>query len=351
MNTLFKIIATIITPFEKHKQLRLIGIVFVLALVLLIPAIFSLLHNGTYLISIVNYLLVYIIATTGLNIMTGYTGQINLGGAAYFALGAYSVMILINSGLPVFVSIVIGMAICAFVGFLTAIPAAKLKYHFLALATVAIGEVVNNLIKVSPGGITNDTHGMFVKPITVFGIRLSSYESLYYFLLIMVVVILLFARAFIKSKTGRACIATRDSIEAAGSCGINFKTYKILATTVSCVMIGFAGFLFALVNKYISPDTFEAGKSTMFVSMVVIGGSGTLLGPILGSALIVIIMEVLRAIPNGSIYMQLSYALILLITLIFLPDGLSGFIQKISQKVKEARMLEQMKTNGGEKNA
>lgn len=346
MNFVYRFIAKITSPFDKYKSLRLGSICLVLVLVLLIPVFLSFLGNGTYLLSIINYLLVYIIATTGLNIMTGYTGQINLGGAAYFALGAYAVMILINAGLPLFVSIILGMIICAFVGFLTAIPAAKLKYHFLALATIAIGEVVNNLIKVSPGGITKDTHGMFVKPISVFGIRLSTYDSLFYFLVFMVFIALIFARSFIQSKTGRACIATRDSIEAAGSCGINFKTYKILATTVACVMIGFSGFLFALTNKYISPDTFEAGKSTMFVSMVVIGGSGTLLGPVLGSILITAIMEGLRAIPNGSIYMQLSYAVILLLTLIFLPDGLNGVFLNIKQKINEAKMLENMEKGG-----
>ncbi len=351
MNIIYRLIAKISAPFDNNKKLRWGSLGALAALLLLLPVLFSFFSNGKYLLSILNYLLVYIVATSGLNIMTGYTGQINLGGAAYFALGAYSVMILLNAGLPLLLAVILGMGICAFVGFLTAIPAAKLKYHFLALATVAIGEVVNNLIKVSPGGITNDTHGMFVKPIRIFGISLGSYEAMFYFLMLMTVLTLMFTKSFINSKTGRACIATRDSIEAAGSCGINFKTYKILATTVACVMIGFAGFLFAQVNKYISPDTFEAGKSTMFISMVVIGGSGTLLGPVLGSVLITLIMEGLRAIPNGSIYMQLSYAVILLVTLIFLPNGINGVLSGVKQKIREVKLLEAMEKEGGEPHA
>ena len=120
---------------------------------LLIPLLCGLFGSGVYLLNVINYIFVYIIASTGLNVMTGYSGQINLGGAAYFSVGAYGVVILCNAGVPTIFSVILAMLIVALFGFLTAIPAAKLKFHFLALATMAVGEIVNNLLVVSPGGI------------------------------------------------------------------------------------------------------------------------------------------------------------------------------------------------------
>ena len=309
-------------------------------LVLLIPTLCNLFGSGVYLLNVINYVFVYIIASTGLNIMTGYSGQINLGGAAYFSVGAYGVVILCNAGIPTVFAVILAMGLVAIFGYLTAIPAAKLKFHFLALATMAVGEIVNNLLVVSPGGITNDTHGMFVSSMNLFGLSLSTDTHLYYLLLISTVLCLVFTWAFIRSRTGRACVATRDSVDAAGSCGIDVRKYKIIATVVSCVMIGFGGFLFAYLNRYISPDTFAAGKSTMFMSMMMLGGSGTLLGPAIGAVLITLIMEILRGIPGSGMYMQMSYGVVLLIVMMFLPQGLSGLmatlrLKKMKKKVEE----------------
>ena len=212
----------------KNKKL-LTGALTTLVLCL-VPTLMTLLDSGVYILNVINYILVYTIASTGLNIMTGYSGQINLGGAAYFSVGAYGVVILCNAGVPTVLSVILAMVIVAFFGFLTAIPAAKLKFHFLALATMAVGEIVNNLLMVSPGGITNDTHGMFVKSLEIFGFVFYDDIRLYYLLIAMTALCLLFTKAFLTSRTGRACIATRDSVDAAGSCGIQVSRYK-----VSCI--------------------------------------------------------------------------------------------------------------------
>ena len=312
-----------------------------------LPTLLGFLNGGAYMLNVVNYIFVYAIATAGLNIMTGYSGQINLGGAAYFSVGAYGTVILANLGLPMIVCVILAMMIVILFGFITAVPAAKLKFHFLALATMAVGEIVNNLIKVSPGGITKDTSGLFVSALKIFGLKLNNDNKLYYFLLIMTVVSFVFAWAFIKSKTGRACIAVRDSVDAASSCGIDVRKYKIIATVTSCLLLGFAGFLFAYLNRYISPDTFAAGKSTMFMSMMMLGGAGTLAGPVLGALLVTLVMEVLRGIPGSGAYLQMSYGIILLIIMMFLPQGLSGLIQEQKFK-KEKKRLE---LQGGTSNA
>lgn len=339
---------------SKGSMVKTIVMAVAAVLLCLIPVFCGFMGSGNYYLNVINYIFVYAIASTGLNIMTGYSGQINLGGAAYFSVGAYGVVILCNAGVPTILSVVLAMLIVAFFGFLTAIPAAKLKYHFLALATMAVGEIVNNLLTVSPGGITNDTHGMFVKALNVFGFKFVNDTSLYYLLLAMTAVCLLFTWAFLNSKTGRACRATRDSVDAAGSCGIDVRKYKIIATVVSCVMIGFAGFLFAYLNRYISPDTFAAGKSTMFMSMMMLGGSGTLFGPLLGSVLISLIMEVLRGIPGVGTYMQLTYGIILLGIMMFMPQGVSGLITQIRFKRAKKKMEAEAraeKSTGGDQNA
>lgn len=317
---------------SKTNTFKLVAALIAGVLLFMIPTFCGMLASGGYLLNVINYILVYAIASAGLNIMSGYSGQINLGGAAYFSVGAYGVVILCNAGVPALLSVVLAMVVVAIFGFLTAVPAAKLKFHFLALATMAVGEVVNNLLVVSPGGITNDTHGMFVKSLNLFGYKLATDTDLFYFLLIMTVLCLVFTWAFIRSRTGRACVATRDSVDASSSCGIDVRKYKIIATVVSCVMLGFAGFLFAYLNRYISPDTFAAGKSTMFMSMMMLGGSGTLLGPVLGAVLITAIMEILRNIPGSGIYMQLSYGVVLLVVMMFMPRGLSGLIADLRLK-------------------
>lgn len=322
----------------QRNTLRIIGGTAGAVIACLVPTFCGYLESGAYYMNVINYIFVYAIASTGLNIMTGYSGQINLGGAAYFSVGAYAVVILCNAGVPTLASVLLAMLIVALFGFLTAVPAAKLKYHFLALATMAVGEIVNNLLTVSPGGITNDTHGMFVKALVIFGYKFKNDAVLYYLLLAMTVLCLWFTWAFLHSRTGRACVATRDSVDAAGSCGIDVRKYKIIATVVSCVMIGFAGFLFAYLNRYISPDTFAAGKSTMFMSMMMLGGSGTLLGPLLGAILITLIIEILRGIPGVGTYMQLTYGFILLAVMMFLPQGVSGAIAEFKFKRKKKRM-------------
>ena len=339
---------------QQPKMAKIVGMAIAAAILCIIPVICGGLKGGNYYLNVINYVMVYAIASTGLNIMTGYSGQINLGGAAYFSVGAYGVVILCNAGVPTLLSVVLAMLIVALFGFLTAIPAAKLKYHFLALATMAVGEIVNNLLIVSPGGITNDTHGIFVKALNIFGIKFKKDTSMYYLLLVMLVACLVFTWAFLHSKTGRACKATRDSVDAAGSCGISVRKYKIIATVVSCVMIGFAGFLFAYLNRYISPDTFAAGKSTMFMSMMMLGGSGTLFGPLLGSVLITLVMEVLRGIPGVGSYMQLTYGLILLAIMMFMPQGVSGLISQLRFKRMKKKMemqADQISRTGGDDNA
>lgn len=326
----------------NKKNIMFSGVIIVL---LILPILLGLFSGGAYYLNVINYVFVYAIASTGLNIMTGYSGQINLGGAAYFSVGAYGTVILCNLGIPTVFAVILAMCIVAFFGFLTAIPAAKLKYHFLALATMAVGEIVNNIITVSPGGITNDTHGMFVKALNIFGLKLGKDNQLYYILLFMTVICVLFTYLFIKSHTGRACIASRDSVDAASASGIDVRKYKIIATVVSCVMIGFAGFLFAYLNRYISPDTFAAGKSTMFMSMMMLGGSGTIFGPTLGAILITIIMEILRGFPGAGMYLQLVYGLVLLSVMMFMPNGVTGLINKYKMK-----KLKKMKCKSLEEN-
>lgn len=338
---------------RQPKLPKYSAIALAIVFLCIFPVICGFLSGGIYYLNVVNYIMVYAIAATGLNIMTGYSGQINLGGAAYFSVGAYGVVILCNAGVPTVFSVILAMLIVALFGFLTAIPAAKLKYHFLALATMAVGEIVNNLLIVSPGGITNDTHGIFVKALNIFGFKFKDDNSLYYLLLLMTVACLVFTWAFLHSKTGRACKTTRDNVDAAGSCGISVRKYKIIATVISCVMIGFAGFLFAYLNRYISPDTFAAGKSTMFMSMMMLGGSGTLLGPLFGSILITLVMEVLRGIPGVGTYMQLTYGLILLAIMMFMPQGVSGLISQLRFKRMKKKMEQQTRVEqtGGNKNA
>lgn len=327
---------------DKKKRALVYGIGAIL--ILSVPLLFA---NIQYLILVACFVEIYAVAVSGLDILFGYSGQISMGHAAFFAIGAYgSVLIHKYFGIPVIATMLIGAILGGLIAAILAYPASKLVFHFLSLATIAFGEIIYGLLIHSPNGITGDTVGLYTKSVTLFGLKIDSYTRYYYFGLILLMIFLLAKQMIIHSKTGRAFIAIRENTHAADGMGINVRRYKIIAFAISGFYTAFAGAMYAHLTKYISPDTFTNKQSVLFITMLLFGGTGSLFGPIVGCIILMSITELLRSAQN---YMLLIYSVLMLIVIVALPGGLYGTVKNM---IDNRRMKRQdLQTKGGTPNA
>ncbi|NLC84810.1 MAG: branched-chain amino acid ABC transporter permease [Ruminococcaceae bacterium] len=302
------------------------------ALVLALPFIIQAIVGNDYWVLITCTMLVYIIAVSGLDILFGYSGQISLGHAAFFVIGAYTTGMLNNYfNIPLYITIPTGAVLAAAIGALLAYPASKLKFHFLSLATIAFGEITFNLLYVSPGGVTGDYLGIKVINIPF----LHSYQSWYYFLLIFVVVGMLLKQSLVNSRVGRAFMAIRENTNAADGMGVNVHKYKIVAFAVSAFYTGLAGAIFIHLYRYMSPETAMQNQSVSFLTMLLFGGTASLAGPIIGVVIISIMMELIRPLQE---YQMLFFGILLLIVIVALPGGIYGGIQDLMISIKKRKL-------------
>lgn len=289
-------------------------------IVFLIPILVSGMASGNFFTLLGCYAFIYAIAVSGLDILFGYSGQISLGHAAYFAIGAYgSAMLNHYFGVLIFLAAIISCFLSAGIAALVAFPAAKLKFHFLSLATIAFGEMVYFFIGNSPNSVTGNYIGFFPADMSIFGFQLDSYFKYYYFALVMLVIALIAKSLLINSRTGRCFIAIRENVTAANGMGVNVRKYKVIAFSVSAFYTALAGALLGSMLNYISPTTFTQNASTMFLTMLMLGGRGSLLGPVIGALAVQLINEVFS---NVSYLQTICYAFVLLIVILVNPSGL-----------------------------
>lgn len=299
---------------SKNKVAPLAGIAVLVLFPLLMNGI-----NFSYAILLACYIELYFIAVSGLDLLFGYCGQINMGLAGFFAIGAYGSGMLHNFlGIPVLFSMIIAAIIAAFVGALLAYPCSKLQFHFLTLATIAFGEIVNQLLSHSPGGVTGNFNGLFSDKVSIFGYELKSYTSFYIFGLICVAVFSLIKHNIVKSKIGRSLEAIRDNSHAANGMGIDVRKYKILAFGASALFTGFAGGMYMHLVGFVSPDTFTQKQSVMFLTMLLFGGVNSFGGSVLGVVLLTLLTEIMR---NFTGYQTMIYGALILIVVLVIPGG------------------------------
>jgi branched-chain amino acid transport system permease protein len=314
-----------------NKRLPLFGVVA--AAVLAWPFLLRWASGNQYLVIISGFALVYIIAVNGLDLLFGYSGQISLGHAAFFAIGGYTTAMLNKYfHLPIYITIPVASILVSAIGALLAYPAAKLKFHFLSLATIAFGEIILNIVNVSPGGVTGDNLGMRVAGIAI----LTDATSWYYFLLFFVVLALVAKTSLVKSRVGRAFMAIRENTHAADGMGVNVHKYKIIAFAVSAFYTGFAGALYAHFIKYMNPNNADQSQSVLFLTMLLFGGTASLLGPIFGVILITILMELIRPLQE---YQMLFFGILLLIVIMALPGGVYGGIKDLKVALNKRKLL------------
>jgi branched-chain amino acid transport system permease protein len=286
-------------------------------LIFTLPILFK---SSNYFLLLACIIGIYIIVVSGLDILVGYTGQISIGHAAFYAIGAYASVILnARLGINVWFSIILGGIIATIMAIFVAIPSVKLVHHFLAMLTIAFGEVIIGII-VNWRGVTGGHTGLMNIPSPkISSLVFSDNFSYFYIVYVFVIIFLIFKQRIIYSRTGRALKAIRESEIAANGLGINIKYYKVLAFGISAFYAGFAGGLYAYLVNFISPQTFNLDQSIIFLTIVLFGGSGSFMGPIIGSIVVTLIIEYLQII---SYYQTMVYGLFLLIIVMYFPSGI-----------------------------
>jgi branched-chain amino acid transport system permease protein len=298
-----------------------------LALVLLVmPWIAS-----GYWISQMIFIFIYGVVGLGLMLLAGYSGQMSIGHAAFMAVGAYTEAVLAAKGWPFPLTLVISSTFAAAVGLVVGLPALRLRGLYLAIATLAFGFIIEEVIA-RWDTVTGGNAGMRVKPIVMLGISLRDSTSFYYVGLATVVLALFLVRNLLRTPTGRAFVAIRDSEISAQSMGIALARTKTLAFALSAGLAGLGGALYARKVGFISPEQFTVMQSIELVMMIVIGGLGSLHGVFLGAAFVIALPQViavakdlLPAAIGGSPGLQpVIFGLVLMAFLLFEPLGLYG---------------------------
>lgn len=306
---------------KQEKQKRMLPVLVILAALLVMSFVL-----GDYPLMLCCTIFYYIIAVSGLDILFGYSGQISLGHAAFYAIGAYGSALLHNYfHMPILLTMLIAACLATCVGALLAIPASKLVFHFLSLSTIAFGEIVYQLLVHSPGAVTGNFTGLHTTQMGFFG-QAFSYRAYFYFSLICVCIFLLAKFFLVNSKTGRAFTAIRENSHAANGMGINVRAYKVMAFATSAFYTAFAGAMYIHLTGYVHPDTFVKKQSVLFLTMLLFGGTGTMFGPIIGVISVELLIESLRSLQE---YQGFVYGVLLLIVIVALPGGLYGGLRDI----------------------
>ena len=305
-----------------------LGMALVVAL-LLLPFFFK-----NYRVFQFNLVLVYAIAILGLNILTGFNGQISLGHGAFYAFGAYTAAIMMERmGVPYWATLPVAGLVCFAFGFLMGFPALRLAGHYLALATFALALAVPQLLKYKKiEGITGGVQGIVLtKPeapfaFSLFGQPLSPDRWLYFFTLAVTAVMFVLAWNLLRGRVGRALVAIRDHPIAATAMGINLPMFKSLAFGVSAAFTGVAGALGAVVVAFVSPDSFTVNLSIFLLVGVVVGGLASIPGAIFGAMFIQFVPNIADEISKSA--PAAIYGILLIGLMYMMPAGVMGMVNK-----------------------
>lgn len=300
--------------------------------------------GGNYYSYLFNLIAINSIVAIGLNILVGYTGQVSLGHAGFFAIGAYTCAMLYGVyELPFLIVLPLAGFISAIFGFLVGLPALRLEGPYLTIATMGFGMAVIQII--GHWSFLGGRMGIDIPKLKLLTFELKSDVQIYYFIMAVAVVLTIGARNLVRTRVGRALVAIRDSDIAAETTGVNLTYYKTLAFAISAFYTGVAGALMAPVLGFISPENFNLIMSIVFLGMVVVGGLGSIAGSIAGAILLTVLQIQLSAVQDmwlvGPWIVEISerwfnvggmanvqniiIGMIMVLIVIFEPLGLNGF--------------------------
>jgi len=307
----------------NNKYLMLLALLVVLVA---LPFIVT----NTYYLHLVNLIIVYSIIAIGLNLITGVTGQISLGHAAFWAIGAYTTAYITTTlGLSFWISLPLSILVAGAIGIIVGYFTLHLQGPYLAMATIGIGEITHQVL-INWTSFSGGPSGVFGIPtISIFGFEINSEFRFYFFSLLFLVLVYSICKAIVNSRYGRSAIAIRENENAARAVGVNSTKVKILVFGVSTAIAGLAGALYAPWVNYISPENFTFAESLLFLTMIMMGGMGSIPASIVGTTAIVAMSELLREVEQ---YRLIIYALIIILVIVFFPKGIIGMIPEKFRK-------------------
>ena len=306
------------------KKLNLLFALLVLAALIIVPGFLK-----NYGIHMFTTWLVFIIATMGLNLTVGYAGQKSLGHAAFFGIGAYTVAIFLKAGLSFWLGLPVAALFCFVVGLALGFPALRVQTIYLAFATLGFNTALW-LVMRNEEWLTGGTFGInnIARP-SLGGISFDGNLAYYYLVLGVTIVLALLLWGLLRSPWGKAFTALRDNAIRAESLGIDTRSYTLLSFAIGAVYAGVAGGLYASQVQFIDPALFTVGASIMMYLMVVVGGPGYFLGPVLGSAVGVVLPEWLRFAQAWYLFV---FGAAVVVLMIWLPDGLLSIPDRIKAR-------------------
>ncbi len=300
-----------------------------------------------YRLFLVTTMMIAAIAVLGLNLLTGFNGQISLGHGAFYAVGAYTAAVLMDqANMPYWATLPCAAVVCFIVGYLFGLPALKLEGHYLALATFALALAVPQILKykwLEP--LTGGVQGIVLsKPEVPFGLPLSEDQWLYYYCLIIMIALFWGASNLLDSRSGRAMMAIRDQYMAADTMGIDTALYKTVTFGISAAYTGIAGALSASAIAFVAPDSFNIFLSIKFLIGLVVGGVGSLAGSVVGGIFYVLIDNSAQAISTFvksdlGLPFDLSaytiFGILLLLLMYTMPMGIVGGVYMALRRLRK----------------
>ena len=312
---------------------QLLGLALVVMLAAALPFFLS-----NYRVFQVTLVLAYSIGLLGLNMLTGYNGQISLGHGAFYAIGAYTAAILmVKFGVPYWLTLPAAAAVCLVAGFLFGLPALRLEGLYLALATFALGVALPQLLKYKSfehwtGGVQGI---VIIKPDAPFGLPINGDQWLYLFTLGVTVLMFLLGVNLLRGRIGRALIAIRDQPVAAEAMGVNISLYKALTFGVSAMYTGIGGALGAIAVQFVAPDSFTIFLSIAFLVGIVVGGLASVSGAIYGALFIQFVPNIADQISKAAPWA--IYGVFLIVCMYVMPGGIAHFVGSAWDRARRRR--------------
>jgi len=311
-------------------SLKHLGYAGALALFIALPQLITI----KYYLHLAILALVWVIAAQGQNLIQGYTGYVSIVQAGFMGIGAYSTALMgIHYGLPTWFTITLAPFVTAIFALATGYPSLRVKGHYFAIVTLAFNMVIF-IVLLNFTHLTNGEAGLTGIPKPGYGkkglINFGDRVVYYYFVLIIAVLITTLAALIVRSRIGQILVAIRQNEDLVGSIGIAAWKYKLFAFVISAMFAGLAGALYAHYQSFINPEIFGVAQSLDAILAVIMGGSGTISGPVIGAFIVVFLPEYLRFADS---FRLILYGLILVLATIFMPRGIVGLADDLRQKL------------------
>ncbi|MCO4888222.1 branched-chain amino acid ABC transporter permease [Cupriavidus sp. WGtm5] len=306
-------------------------------LLLALAIAFPLITPNSYYLTVMTLAFIYAIATLGLNLITGYTGQLNLAHGGFMAIGAYTLGILtVDHQVPFWLAFVLAGVLCMVLGYVVGVVSLRLKGHYFSIFTMCVGYIIYLLIE-KWESLTHGTVGLIGIPVpaAIGPLSFDSVQAQYYLVLAFLAVGVFLMHRIVTSLLGRSFMAVRNSDALAEALGINLMRTKVLSFVLSVGYAGFAGALYAGQVRFLGPDIARTDLTFDMVMSMLVGGIGTLFGPLLGAVLVPWITQSLQFMQD---YRMLVFGPVLVLLIIFVPDGIVGsYLKKQARKAAAER--------------